>query len=345
MKAKGLLRQRRIASRPTPGEQRAQSRLEECEVRSFESEYVNGLWHADFHHSSLRVVTPSGEWVRPVVLGVLDDRSRLTCHAQWYAGETTKAFVHGLSQALQKRKLPRSFMTDNGSAMLAAETEQGLLRLGIVHETTLPYSPYQNAKQEVFWAQLEGRLMAMLESVKDLTLEFLNRATQAWCELEYNRKVHSEIGDTPLRRYLAGPDVGRESPSSDALRLAFAAEQSRAQRRSDGTFSLEGRRFEVPARFRHLERVTVRFARWDLTCVYLVDARTGKVLDRLYPLDKAKNADGRRRRLASEPVAAAEAPRSGGVAPLLKKLLAEHAATGLPPGYLPLDETKEPEEE
>jgi hypothetical protein len=34
----------------------------------------------------------------------------------------------------------------------------------------------------------------------------------------------------------------------------------------------------------------IRFARWDLTCVYLVDARTSKVLDRLYPLDKAKNA-------------------------------------------------------
>jgi transposase InsO family protein len=34
-------------------------------------------------------------------------------------------------------------MSDNGSAMLAAETIQGLARLGILHETTLPYSPYQ----------------------------------------------------------------------------------------------------------------------------------------------------------------------------------------------------------
>jgi transposase InsO family protein len=62
-----------------------------------------------------------------------------------------------------QRGLPRSLMTDNGSAMLADETRHGLARLGIVHETTLPHSPYQNAKQESFWAQLEGRFVAMLE--------------------------------------------------------------------------------------------------------------------------------------------------------------------------------------
>jgi putative transposase len=44
--------------------------------------------------------------------------------------------------------------------MLAEEVHQGLHDLGILHETTLPYSPYQNAKQEVFWAAVEGRLLA-----------------------------------------------------------------------------------------------------------------------------------------------------------------------------------------
>ena len=48
-------------------------------------------------------------------------------------------------------------MTDNGSAMVAAEVERGLEDLGIVQETILPYSPYQNAKQEVCWAVVEVR--------------------------------------------------------------------------------------------------------------------------------------------------------------------------------------------
>ena len=54
-------------------------------------------------------------------------------------------------------------MTDNGSAMMAAEFKEGLQRLGVMHEKTLPYSPHQNGKQEAFWGHLEGRLMEMLE--------------------------------------------------------------------------------------------------------------------------------------------------------------------------------------
>ena len=54
--------------------------------------------------------------------------------------------------------------------MIAAETEEGLLRLSVHHSTTLPDSPYQNGKQEVFWSQVEGRLNAMLERVPDPSL-------------------------------------------------------------------------------------------------------------------------------------------------------------------------------
>ncbi len=50
-----------------------------------------------------------------------------------------------------KRGLPRAAMSDNGSAMTAAEITEGLARLGILHQTTLPDSPYMNGKQEVLW--------------------------------------------------------------------------------------------------------------------------------------------------------------------------------------------------
>ena len=273
---------------------------------------------------------------------MLDDHSRLCAHAQWYLAPTAENLVHGLSQGLLKRSLPRGLMSDNGSAMIAAETVQGLARLGIVHEKTLPYSPYVNGKQEVFWAQVEGRLLAMLEGCRELTLAQLNEATQAWVELEYNRKEHSEIGQTPLRRYLAGKDVGRASPSATALREAFTAAISRMQRRSDGTVTVAGVRFELPSRYRHLRRVCLRYASWDLSRVYLADERTGQILCRLFPQDKAANAKGARRR--KEPVGEAaatlgqEPAESAPMAPLLRKLIAEYAATGIPPAYLPKDE-------
>jgi hypothetical protein len=314
------------------------ARLEQREVRSFEAEYVSGLWHLDFHHGSRKVLTAAGQWHRPLALAVLDDRSRLACHVQWYFAETAQNLIHGLCQALQKRGLPRALLTDNGSAMIAAETTEGLLRLGIVHQTTLPHSPYQNGKQEVFWAQLEGRLLAMLEGVPDLTLPLLNQATQAWVEMEYNQKRHSEIGQSPTARFLAGPEVSRSCPDSQALRLAFTAEVQRSQRHSDGTVSLEGRRFEVPARYRTLGRLTLRYASWDLTHVVLVDPRSGQLLSRLYPLDKTQNADGRRRVLPPGPLQDIAKPTPQTMAPLLQKLIADYAATGLPPAYLPKDE-------
>jgi putative transposase len=126
--------------------------------------------------------------------------------------------------------LPRALMTDNGAAMVADEVTQGLLRLGIVHERTLPYSAYQNGKQESFWGNLEGRLLAMLEGHKELTLAFLNEATQAWVEIEYNRAVHRELTCAPVERFAKAPDMLRASPSSDTLRQAFRLEAKRQRR-------------------------------------------------------------------------------------------------------------------
>jgi len=334
MKQQGLWRRPR-PPRASAGALVARTHREQFEVRSFEVEYVNALWHLDFHKGSRKLLDRDGQWLTPILLGILDDRSRLVCHAQWYLDETVESLVHGFCQALQKRGLPRALMSDNGAAMLAGEFTEGLARLGILHQTTLPYSPYQNAKQEVFWARVEGRLMAMLDGEEELTLAALNAATCAWIEGEYHRSVHSEIGCAPLARFLGDPQVGRECPDSEALRQAFRIEVVRTQRRSDGTVSLEGTRFEIPARYRILPRLTLRYARWDLGRVDLVDERTGASLCPLYPLDKSKNANGERRRLADGEVTITDTP--AGMAPLLRQLIDEQTASGLPPAYLPKD--------
>ena len=337
MRAVGLFKKKRRRRPDTPGGRLAESRLEQCETRSYESATVNGLWHLDFHEGSRLVLVPDGRLVKVDCLGVIDDRSRLACHVQWYLQEETETLVHGTSQAFQKRGLPWALMSDRGGAM-NGEYLAGLTRLGVNVEKTLPYSPHQNGKQESFWGQLEGRLLAMLEGHRELTLALLNEATQAWVEYEYNRKVHSEIGMTPLKRFLEGPYVGRESPTSDELRRAFRIEKRRTQRRSDGTICLEGRRFEVPSRYRHVRRIHVRYARWDLTAVDLVDERSGTVVSPLYPQDKVANADGQRKTMEPLPDAdlgASEEPPADGIAPLLRQLMQEAAATGLPPSYVP----------
>jgi hypothetical protein len=71
----------------------------------------------------------------------------------------------------------------------------------------------------------------------------------------------------------------------------------------------------------------------------MVDARTGAILCPVRPLDKAANADALRRRLDDSVVSEqTPAPASAGIAPLLKKMIADYAATGLPPAFLPTPE-------
>jgi hypothetical protein len=185
--------------------------------------------------------------------------------------------------------------------------------------------------------------MAMLEGETELTLGLLNRATSAWLELEYNRKEHREIETTPLARFLEGPSVMRPSPSSDELRRSFRREELRSQRRSDGTLTVAGVRFEIPSRYRTLARPAIRYATWDLSTVELVDGRSGVRLTTLLPIDKQKNADALRRVVAAE-TDIEPTPEPSGVAPLLRTLMAEYAATGLPPAYVPLAKRNEEEE-
>jgi putative transposase len=171
-----------------------------------------------------------------------------------------------------------------------------------------------------------------------LTLGLLNEATQAWVEMEYNRAVHRETSCSPVERFAQAPDVLRLSPSSESLRDAFRLETKRSQRQSDGTISLEGVRFEIPARYRHFREVSVRYARWDLGRVDLVDEHSGTILAPIYPLDRSANADGRRGLVEPDGMdtpAADSRHKDGQLPPLLSSILQEYSATGMPPAYLP----------
>lgn len=335
MKRHGLLRKKKSRNHLRPAAIEAFERSQRRETRLFEAPYPQSLWHLDFHDGSRQLLGENGKWFTPQCLCILDDHSRLACHIQWYEHENTDCLVHGYTQALQKRGLPREQMSDNGSAMKSEEFTKGLSRLGIIFSPTLEYSPNQNGKQEVFWGSLEGRLMAMLENVKDLSLKALNDATLAWVEMEYNRRVHSETKETPLQRFLRGQDVSRPCPDQEFLKDAFTSEVTRTQRQSDGTIQIEGRRFEIPSRYRHMEKLCIRYARWDLSRLYLAD-EGGKRIIAIYPVDLIKNATSGRRAMETDIFKADDGvKRSTDMAPLLKKLMAQYAATGMPPAYIP----------
>ena len=67
MKVQGLIKRQRRGPPNSPGAQATEHRIETREIRSYESEYVNALWHLDFHHGSLRVLLDKGHWVYPLM--------------------------------------------------------------------------------------------------------------------------------------------------------------------------------------------------------------------------------------------------------------------------------------
>src|SRR3989304_412948 len=140
-----------------------------------------------------------------------------------------------------------------------------------------------------------------------------------------------------MDRTHVGRAVGGRAPEPAPLGRAFTRQIIRTPRRGDATVVVEGVRYELPPRFGHLHTVTMRSPGWDKSQMTLVDPKTGGPLARLLPQDKVQNASGLRRTIEMQGPSAATTIKSDQPA-LLKKWLADYAATGLPPAYLPKEE-------
>jgi putative transposase len=234
-------------------------------------------------------------------------------------------------------------MSDNGSGMTSAEFISGMNRLAIEHNLTQLYSPHQNGKIESFWTPLEGRLIKMLAHVKPLTLDALNKYTQAWVEEDYNNKRHSETGEKPLTRYLDGKDVLRPAPNYEIMVKAFRTPTKRIIRKSDHTITVDTIRFEVPRHLHHFQEITVAYAQWDLSSVTVLDPETHQGVCEIFPADLNKNANGLRAPLSANPSTAPEQSQdepSEHLPPTLARCLRDFATKNPLAGYIPYERNK-----
>lgn len=335
------MRSRGLKRKPMPtinekGELEGLTPSQTQEKACFEAEFVNQLWSLDFHHGHLRVLAPNGQWLQPIAAAILDHHSRLICHLAWGFFETTEELINCYKTAVMKRGRPLQTLSDNGSAMRSGEFIQGLKRLGIKPKKIRPKAAYQNGKTENFWNSLEKNLCAMVLGQENLTLATLNSLSQAWVEMEYNRTIHKETGQKPLDLFIKSKNIGLPSVDEDTLRRAFRIEDTRTPRASDGSIRIEGTLFRLPQSFWHFSQVLIRYARWDLSYVHLVDPVSGKELDRIYPVDKLANSSCQRRVLADPVLISKEKTRSQ-CPPLLQDCKdayenLTHLAFGIPSG-------------
>jgi len=290
------------------------------EIACFEAEYVNQIWSLDFHDGKLRVLTKDGQWLQPKAMAILDHHSRLCCHISWGLFENTTELVKGYSVAVMKRGRPATTLSDNGAAMRSGEFRQGLQTLGVRARKIKPRTPHQNGKTENLWSSLEEEFVNMVIGQKDLTLERLNKLSQAWIEMHYNRRIHRETGKRPIDLFIEGKNVGLPPVSEDELRRSFRIEIKRRPRSSDKSIRIEGVSFRLPQRYHHLSEVTIRYARWDLGFVHLVDSASGQELEQIFPVDKVANATSARREI-EQPIAFSQDKNRHELPPFLEETL------------------------
>ena len=99
-------------------------------------------------------------------------------------------------------------------------------------------------KIERFFETVRAQFLVEVEARPPANLAELNRLFSAWVETVYHRRAHSETGEAPIERLLAGGAPALPSPA--ALHEAFLWSEARTVTKV-ATVSLHGNTFEVDA--------------------------------------------------------------------------------------------------
>lgn len=287
---------------------------------SWEPTHVNQLWHLDAHHGRFPIVDEHGDFGEAKLIVFLDARARYSPHAQWFMHEGGREMSHTFSQGGGKCGLPIGVYTDNGAGMIAAEFQEGLAALGVQLHFTEVRTPEQNGKIERFWGTLESQLMHMIPQNQPITLAELNRYTTAWILQDYHKSIHSELKETPENVFFNAQRVLERRVSKEMMDRAFRHKITRQVHKGTGSVQVDGVRFQLPKAYRHLKSVVLRYARWNLSSIELVDSQSGVHVSDLYPVNKALNAMGRRGELHPEEAPVEQKNEPSGPSPHLERL-------------------------
>ncbi len=208
----------------------------------FEASKPNELWTGDALHG------PRVGGRKTYLFAFIDDQSRAVVGHRWGFAEDTVRLAAALRPALACRGVPDYVYVDNGSAFVDSWLLRACAKLGIklVHST--PGRPQGRGKIERFFRTVNSEFVVEIaagdgepgRAVSDLAE--LNRLFTAWVETIYHRRVHSETGQAPLPRWLAGGPFAVPAPAD--LAEAFRWSEHRTVSKT-AVVSLHGNRYQV----------------------------------------------------------------------------------------------------
>jgi len=224
----------------------------------FEADYPNDLWQSDMLVGPwLPDPDKPGKMRRANLFAFIDDHSRLLLYGRFSFRENLPELEMVFRRALQKWGKPRRVYYDNGQVYRSGHMKQIVATLGM-HRIifTKPHRPMGHGKVEAFNRLVRSAFIAELKCSCINSLDALNEAFLAWSDLEYNRKLHSELGQTPLDRWRSGIERV-QYVEEETLRQAFLWKENRTPDKT-GVLSLLGIRYQVGASLCR-KRIQVRF--------------------------------------------------------------------------------------
>jgi putative transposase len=227
----------------------------------FEADRPNELWTGDALHG------PRVTGRKTYLFAFIDDHSRAIVGHRWGFAEDAVRLAAALRPALAARGIPEYVYVDNGSAFVDSWLLRACAKLGIklVHST--PRRPQGRGKVERFFRTVNSEFVVEVATADGAPgrrlgdLAELNRLFTAWVEGVYHRRVHSETGQAPLARWIAGGPFAVPAPAD--LAEAFRWSEYRTVSKT-ALVSLHGNRYQVdPALVGR--RVELVFDPFDLT--------------------------------------------------------------------------------
>jgi len=241
-----------------------QSESDHKQRLAFSKAHANEMWQADTLYGPF--VQIDGSPVQTRLIAFIDDASRVCCHGQFFAAENVDTLIEALRAALYKRGVPACLYVDNGSIYTSKEIIQICARVGCL----LAHAPVRDGaakgKVERFFRGVREQFLVRQLDLS--SLETLNRQFTAWVEEDYNARVHSVLGISPLDRFALDRNRVRFLPPNEANDELFFVEEERHVR-ADNTFAFKSLRWEAP---RHLpdRTIQIRFQRSQPTARVVV---------------------------------------------------------------------------
>jgi len=237
----------------------------------------NDLFQADIKYGPKLAI--NGAKRKTYLLTLIDDKTRMIMHAEFYANQRLPILEDCFRKALLKFGKPKEILVDNGKIFVSKWFRLACARLGIRHIAAKPYAAQTKGKCEKYYQRVDEFLREFsLEPVR--TLSELNRKFAIYLDEGYTHAPHKSLeleerdpntGELLCRRERTPYHAYTECPgkvsyvSSLECRDAFLWEEQRTVDKS-GCISLKGVKFDVGVALIQM-RVDVRYDPFDISLV------------------------------------------------------------------------------